>query len=368
MKDPDEVFYSIALTQVPQIGSVHSKTLLEHFNAAKTIFHARPSALEKIPGIGIIRARNICNFRDFKKAEKEMVFIEKFKIAPLLFHGERYPQRLKHCEDPPPILFFKGEADLNVQKVLSVVGTRKQTEYGRGLVEEYLEALSCHDVLVVSGLAYGIDQIAHKAALNNRLKTIGVLASGLDIIYPSSHSALARDMTRQGGLLTEFLSGTKPDKQNFPRRNRIVAGLCDALLVAETDVKGGSMITADIASGYNREIFAIPGRIHDRKSAGCNILIRDNKARLTMHPADMAAFMNWEAAHVTIKQQKIFPELGEDEARIMNIVRDTDTIQLEQLIQLSGINRSHMHAALLNLELAGLLIHQPGGRWAMGST
>lgn len=367
MNDPDEVFYSIALTQVAQIGSVHSRTLVDHFGSAKAIFHAKTSTLERIPGIGTIRAKNILHYRDFKRAEKEIGFIEKFRILPLLIHQELYPQRLKHCEDPPLILFFKGDADLNARKILSLVGTRKQTEYGRSVVEEYLEALSQQDVLIVSGLAYGIDQIAHKAALKNGLKTVGVLASGLDIIYPSSHTALARDMIRQGGLCTEFLSGTKPDKQNFPRRNRIVAGLCDALLVAETDIKGGSMITADIASGYNREIFAVPGRITDRKSAGCNHLIRDNKARLTMHPADLVEFMNWEPVNIKVKQQKIFAELGEDESRIMNIVQEAGTIQLDQLIQLSGMKRSNMHTALLNLELAGVLIPQPGGRWAMGS-
>ncbi len=367
MKDPDEVFYSIALTQVSQIGSVHSKMLVEHFSSARAIFMAKPSALEKIPGIGFIRARNICSFRDFKRVEQEISFIEKFRITPLLLHCESYPQRLKHCEDPPLVLFFKGDADLNAPRTLSVVGTRKHTAYGRAIVEDYLQALSWQDVLVISGLAYGIDQIAHKAALKNNLKTVGVLASGMDIIYPSSHTALARDMTRHGGLLTEFMSGTKPEKQNFPRRNRIVAGLCDALLVAETDVKGGSMITADIASGYNRDIFAVPGRVNDRKSAGCNSLIRDNKARLTVHPSDLVDFMNWEPLPPAPKQQEIFAALGEDETRIVEVVKQEDPIHLDHLIGLSGLKRSSAHATLLNLELAGILVQLPGGRWTMGS-
>jgi DNA processing protein len=367
MKDPEEVFYSIALTQVTQIGSVHSKTLLDHFGSAKAIFGAKQSTLELIPGIGTVRARNICSFRNFQSAENEMAFIDKFRIIPLIFHESQYPQRLKHCEDPPPILFFKGEADLNGGKILSVVGTRKNTDYGRRSVEEYLEALSQQDVLVISGLAYGIDHIAHKAALKNGLKTIGVLASGLDTIYPSSHTTLARDMIRHGGLLTEFLSGTKPDKQNFPRRNRIVAGLCDALLVAETDIRGGSMITADIAAGYNREIFAVPGRINDSKSVGCNSLIRDNKARLTMYPADLVDFMNWEPVMPKMKQQKIFPELDENEARIVEIVKQAELIQLDHLIHLSGLKRSTIHGALLNLELAGVLCQQPGGMWAISA-
>ncbi len=362
MKDPEEVLYSIALTQVPQIGSVHSRILVEHFHSAKALFHAKRSSLEKIPGIGTVRAKNICHFKDFQQAEREISFIEKFNITPFLFHGESYPERLKHCDDPPLVLFFKGEADLNTTKVISVIGTRKQTEYGKAAVEAYLEALNCPEILVVSGLAYGIDQIAHRSAIKNGMKTIGVLASGLDVIYPASHTSLARDMTKNGGIITEFLSGTKPDKQNFPRRNRIVAGLCDALLVAETDVKGGSMITADMAAGYNREIFAIPGRINDRRSAGCNFLIRENKARLTTHPSDLIEFMNWESQSPGPMQQKIFPDLGQDEQLILNLLRNADGIDIESLMARSGFNLSRLHMALLNLELEGLATKQPGGR------
>ncbi|HEX5667961.1 MAG TPA: DNA-processing protein DprA, partial [Chitinophagaceae bacterium] len=273
MKDPGELLYFIALTQVPQIGSVHSKILLEKFGTAGEVFRAKRSLLEKIDGIGAIRAKNISNFKDLRKAEKELAFIEKYRINPLMFHQDEYPKRLKQCADPPVILFYKGNADLNAEKIISIVGTRKQTDYGRFLVEHYLEAWKDQEILIISGLAYGIDQIAHRNSLRFGLSTVGVLANGLDTIYPSSHTSLARDMILNGGLITEFLSGTKPDKQNFPRRNRIVAGMSDAVLVVETDIKGGSMITAEIAGGYNREIFAIPGRVHDRKSAGCNCLI-----------------------------------------------------------------------------------------------
>lgn len=367
MIDPEEVFYAISLTQVPQIGSFHTKLLIDHFGSAKAVFNAGPECLEMVPGIGSVRAKNIRGFRNFKKAEKEMDFIDRFHISPLLLQDDHYPKRLKHCEDPPLVLFFKGNADLNAGKTLSVVGTRKQTEYGCANVEAYVEGLAQPDLLVISGLAYGIDQIAHRAALQHGLPTVGVLASGMNIIYPAAHTALAREMTTHGGLLTEFLSGTKPEKQNFPRRNRIVAGMCDALLVAETDIKGGSMITADIAAGYHREIFAIPGRLHDRKSAGCNSLIRDNKARLTLHPSDLLEQMNWASTKPKAKQADLFGELGVTEARIVQILSGTEPMHIDWLMAAAGLTRGTLYGTLLHLEMAGLIIQLPGGRWTRGT-
>lgn len=359
MKDPDELLYFIALTQVPQIGSVHARILLENFGTAGEVFRAKRSLLEKIEGIGSIRAKNISNFKDLRKAEKELVFIEKYRISPLMFHQDEYPKRLKQCADPPVILFYRGNADLNAEKIISIVGTRKQTEYGSHLVEHYLEALKNQGILIISGLAYGIDQIAHRNSLRFGLPTVGVLANGLDIIYPSSHTSLAREMILNGGLITEFLSGTKPDKQNFPRRNRIVAGMCDALLVVETDIKGGSMITAEIAGGYNREIFAIPGRVHDRKSAGCNCLIRDNKARLSTGPEDLIEFMNWDI-EPRMAQQFIFPELGEDASVLLRLLQEQGAVHVDRLHAISGLMRSSFHSALLNLELEGIVEQLPG--------
>ncbi len=359
MKDPDELLYFIALTLVPQIGSVHSRILLEHYGTASGIFRSKSSMLEKIPGIGSVRAKNICRFKDLKRAEKEISFIEKYRIQPLLFLQDEYPQRLKQCADPPIILFHKGNADLNAKKILSIVGTRKPTEYGKFLVEHYLDAWKNLDILIVSGLAYGIDQIAHRNALKHRLSTVGVLANGLDTIYPSSHTSLAREMILNGGLITEFLSDTQPDKQNFPRRNRIVAGISDAVLVIETDTKGGSMITADMAAGYNREIFSIPGRVHDKKSAGCNSLIRDNKARLSADPQDIIEFMNWDV-ETRVKQQYILPELNEDASVLFRLLQSHGAIHIDQFHSKSGLKRSSFHAALLNLELEGIVVQLPG--------
>jgi DNA processing protein len=364
MRDPEELLYFIALTLVPQIGSVHSRILLEHYGTASGIFRSKTSLLEKIPGIGSVRARNICRFKDLKRAEKEIGFIEKYRIQPLLFFEDEYPQRLKQCADPPIILFHKGNADLNAKKIVSIVGTRKQTEYGKFLVEHYLEAWKKLDLLIVSGLAYGIDQIAHRNALRHGLSTVGVLANGLDIIYPSSHSSLAREMILHGGLITEFLSGTQPDKQNFPRRNRIVAGMCDAVLVVETDTKGGSMITADMAAGYNREIFAIPGRVNDRKSAGCNSLIRDSKARLSIDPQDIIEFMNWDLEKKA-RQQYILPELNEDASALYRLLQTHGAIHIDQFYSKSGLKRSSFHTALLDLELEGIVEQLPGSHYTL---
>ncbi|HSF44609.1 MAG TPA: DNA-processing protein DprA [Chitinophagaceae bacterium] len=361
----DELLFFIALTQIPQIGSIQSRILLEHLGTAAEVFRAKKSLLEKIPGIGTIRADNICQFKDFRSAEKEIQFIEKYRIRPLLYDQDEFPKRLTQCADPPVILYYKGNTDLNVSRVISVVGTRKQTEYGRSLVEQYIEAWRDLGILIVSGLAYGIDQLAHRHSLRVGIPTVGVLASGLDIIYPSSHTSMAREMVLNGGLLTEFTSGTQPDKQNFPRRNRIVAGMCDAVLVVETDVKGGSMITAEIAAGYDREVFAIPGKINDKKSAGCNSLIRDNKARLTLDPADLIEFMNWDLEKKPPRQQVILPELDENATTLLKVLQHEGALHIDRLYALSGLKRSIFHSAVLGLELSGLVTQIPGNFYAL---
>ena len=358
----EELLYSILLTMVPQVGSIQSRILLEQLGSAKKIFHTARSRLEKIPGIGPVRATAIASFRDHKKAEKEIRFIEHNGIRPLTFYSKDYPSRLRNCPDPPPLLYYKGTADLNSKKILSIVGTRKETDLGRELINAYLEAWRDDDLLIISGLAYGIDQLAHRASLRNGLSTVGVLAHGLDKIYPQSHISLAREMKEKGGLLTEFLSNTQPDKQNFPRRNRIVAGISDALLVIETDIKGGSMITAELASGYSREVFAIPGRIQDEKSQGCNYLIRENKARLTMHPMDIPEFMNWTIrtpatpSHV----EPLFNELDPDQLLIAGLLKDHGIMHIDQIQSLSGLQHSRFSSTLLSMEMDRIILQVPG--------
>ena len=273
----NDLLYQIALTLIPNIGPVQAKILLQHCNPDE-IFHAKKSFLEKIEGIGAVRAASITAFRDFSKVEEEIKFIEKYKIKPLFIGSKEYPQRLLNCYDSPTILYYKGNADLNASKIIAVIGTRNHTEYGKQLTENLINDLAASNITVVSGLAYGIDALAHKAALKNNLPTIGVLAHGLDQVYPPLHAGLAKDMIKNnGGLLTEFRSYTTPDKHNFPTRNRIVAGMSDATIVIETGIKGGSMITAELANSYNKDVFAFPGKTTDSKRAGCNYLIKSNR-------------------------------------------------------------------------------------------
>ncbi|MGZ3846943.1 MAG: DNA-processing protein DprA, partial [Flavisolibacter sp.] len=276
-----ELLNQLALTLVPNVGDVQAKVLVNHFGDATSIFKARKSALEKIDGIRGPAATSIKEFKDFHLAEEELKFIEKYKIKTLFLNDPAYPKRLLNCYDSPTLLFYKGSADLNVSKVLAIVGTRSNTEYGKQFTEQLVQDLSAEDILIVSGLAHGIDAIAHRAALKNNLPTVGVVGHGLDKIYPYENTNLAKEMIKQGGgLLTEFFSGSKPDKHNFPLRNRIVAGISDATIVVETDIKGGSMITAKLADAYNRDVFAVPGRSSDKASSGCNHLIKYNKAIL----------------------------------------------------------------------------------------
>lgn len=361
-----DLLYQLSLCDVPNIGHVHAKLLCEHFGSALDIFRASYSTLERIEGIGKVRASCIKNFRDFNKAEKEIAFIEKYNITTLFFNEANYPKRLMNCYDPPILLFFKGNADLNAPKTISIVGTRNHSEYGKSFTEKLVRELAVRDVLVVSGLAFGIDSIAHKSALKNKTATVGVMGHGLDIIYPSENTGLAREMLKSGGILTEFRSHTKPDKHNFPSRNRIVAGISDATVIVESGIKGGSMITAEIAYGYSRDIFAVPGRVIDSKSAGCNHLIRSNKAILLSEPEQLMETLGWqETKNVSGgKQQQLFPELGEDEKKIIELLRNRESMAIDEL-RCVGIAGGDLAAALLNLEVQNLTRSLPGKRYSL---
>jgi len=256
----NDLLYQIALTLVPNIGDVHAKALINIYGNAQSIFKTKKKEPENIVGIGTSRARSIKDFTDFTSSEEEIKFIEKYKITPLFITDENYPKRLLNCFDSPSLLYYRGIADLNTSKIISVVGTRNNSAYGKMVCENFIRELRSENILVVSGLAFGIDTIAHKAALKNDLQTIAVLAHGLDRIYPQQNKALAKQIIEQGGLLTDFISNTSPDKQNFPKRNRIVAGMCDAVIVIESGKKGGSLITAELGNGFNKVFFAIPDR------------------------------------------------------------------------------------------------------------
>jgi DNA processing protein len=357
-----DLLYQLALAQVPHVGYVHAKILALHFGSAEAVFKANRFVLERIEGIGTVRAGSIKSFKDFKKAEDEIAFVEKFRIKPLFITDKEYPQRLVNCYDPPTVLFFKGNADLNASRIIGIVGTRTNTDYGKQVTEKFIKEIASSGVLVVSGLAFGIDAIAHKAALKNKLPTIGALGHGLDTIYPSEHSGLAKDMIKSGGLLTEFRSKTKPDKHNFPSRNRVVAGICDATIVVETGIKGGSMITAEIANSYNRDVFAIPGRTSDSKSAGCNYLIKNNKAMLLTDAQQFIEIMGWD--HTTARskssQKELFIELSDEERVVVTILQEKDVVSVDELVLKSGCSSTTLAAAILNLELKNVIQSLPG--------
>jgi len=357
-----DLLYQIALTLIPNIGPVQAKILLQQYDAAE-VFKAKRSDLEKTEGIGSIRANSIKDFNDFTTAGEEIAFIEKYKIKPLFITDADYPKRLLNCYDSPTLLYYKGEADLNASKIIAVIGTRNHTDYGRQLTENFIADLVELNITVVSGLAYGIDAMAHKAALKNNLPTIGVLAHGLDQVYPSQHTGLAKDMIKQnGGLLTEFRKDTKPDKHNFPTRNRIVAGMSDATIVIETGIKGGSMITAELANGYNKDVFAFPGKVTDSKSGGCNYLIKNNKAMLLTDAKEFITTMNWLPAEKqpVKKQKELFIELTADEKIIINILREKESSPIDEINHKSGLSSSAVAAAILNLELQNVVVSLPG--------
>ena len=284
----------IALTLIPGIGDKMIKSLIAHCQTPEAIFSEKKSNLQKIPGIGSNAVRLLHSANTLKRAEKEIEFLDSKNIEAHFFTDKEYPDRLKHCEDGPAIIYYKGNKNLNDQKFIAVVGTRKATHYGKTLTQRIIEDLKPLNATIVSGLAYGIDICAHKAALESNLSTIGVLAHGLDRIYPQIHSNVAEQMKSHGGLITEFISETNPDKENFPKRNRIIAGLCDAILVIEAAKTGGALITANIANSYNRDVFAIPGRIGDTFSEGCNTLIKTNRAALFQSVKDLEYIMGWE--------------------------------------------------------------------------
>ncbi len=358
----NDLLYQISLTLIPNIGDVHAKALINYFGNAEAIFKAKKKELEEIEGIGSIRARSIKGFNDFTKAEEEISFIEKYKLTPLFITDVNYPQRLLNCYDSPIILYYRGNADLNTSEIIAIVGTRNHNEYGKHVCEKFVDDLANENVLIVSGLAFGIDSIAHKSALKNNLKTIGVLAHGLDRIYPSQNKHLAKQIIEQGGLLTDFRSKTNPDKQNFPKRNRIVAGISDAIVVIETGIKGGSLITAELGNGYNKDVFAIPGRINDTKSEGCNYLIKNNKACLITSANDLLENMSWKEHKKPSakKQRELFIELSDDEKIIVNILQQQEQIHIDELYIKSALSSSAVASALLTLEMQNVVSSLPG--------
>ncbi|MGB0862075.1 MAG: DNA-processing protein DprA [Saprospiraceae bacterium] len=364
MKD---LLHLMALTKVKLVGSVHAKTLLTHFGNAADVFKASQSELKVIPNIGEKIASNIRRFNAFSDAEKELKFIEKNKIKVHTYFDESYPHRLKHYNDAPIILYQKGEIDLNFPRAVAIVGTRKATERGKDFCKKLVKELKEYDIIVNSGLAYGIDYTAHKQSVESNIPTIGVLAHGLDRIYPATHQGLATKMLANGGLVTEFPSETNPDRQNFPSRNRIIAGMSDAVIVVETKITGGSMITAHIANNYNKDVFAVPGRLQDEHSKGCNHLIKTHKAALIESAEDIGYIMRWDKKDESAAQiqRQIFVDLTPEESQIVNLLRTKENIGTDKLSFDLQKSTSQIAVLMLGLEFKGVVKPLPGSRFAL---
>lgn len=357
----EELLYTIAINQVHGIGPVVAKELIRKIGSAQQVFELSSRELQGFKTIGesIIAARGLGQV--FTRAEQELLFIEHNSIEAIHYKSNEYPRGLSHQADSPLILFKKGGGRLNELKTISIVGTRKATPYGKDFCRQLCEEISELSVAVHSGLAYGIDITAHKAALEFGLPTYGTLAHGLDRIYPAAHKSIANQMLQEGGWISEFLSGTNPDRENFPKRNRIVAGISDATIVVESAKKGGSIITANLANSYNKDVFALPGRKNDLRSEGCNYLIKSHKAHLIESAQDLIDIMGWkdEKKAAQTVQTQLFSSLNEDESSIIRMLQERP-YSIDEISSSTKIPMADLSTKLLMMEFDGLVKPLPG--------
>lgn len=361
--------YRIGLGLIDGVGPVLAKKLVAWCGSVEAVFRESPRHLTKIPGIGRAIASSIQKSEVMHRAATEIRFIEDHAIRPIFYLDHDYPRRLTHCEDGPLMLYCQGNMNLNVQRVVSIVGTRKASEYGLSQCEKLVEGLVNRGVLVVSGLAYGVDICAHRSTLKNAGATVGVLAHGLDTIYPALHRKTAKAMMDQGGLITENISGVAPDRENFPKRNRIVAGLADAVVVVESGLKGGSMITANLANDYHRDVFAFPGQIGSKASEGCNRLIKTHRAQLIDSVEDLDYFLGWDRPAVPQKPKpKTFVNLTEGEQGVAHFLQNNGAQTLDQLSLHLGMSQGKLSALLLSLEFKSVIAVSPGKTYQLTSS
>lgn len=356
-----ELFYRIALTFVPETGPITARRLTEHFGSAEAVFKAPLKELKTVSGLGEVRAKAFRDESIFSQVEEELNYIQKHNVSVIWLHDEGYPERLKNCADAPLLMYYIGSATLNPEKTVAVVGTRKYSDYGQRATEQLVEELKGTGVTIISGLAHGIDTIAHKAAVKNGMPTIGVVGHGLDKMYPAANKNLAKEMMANGGVLSEYPSGTPADRGHFPMRNRIVAGLSDITVVVESDIKGGALITARVADSYNRDVAAFPGRIYDAKSSGCNELIRTNIANMITCADDLLELMNWkEAGKKKPVQKQLFINLSPEEKTVYDVLGSKDMVHADELLHLCNMTSSQLASTLLMMEMQGLVKALPG--------
>lgn len=358
-----ELFYTLALLKVEGIGDVVAKKLINHCGSAQEVFQSKKKILLSIDGVGEILYKKLQDQSVFKLAENELLFMEKETISYSYFQDDLYPERLKHCVDSPVVLFQSGNIDLENKKLINIVGTRQITPYGIEFTKNLIADLAPMNPVIVSGFAYGVDIVAHQAAIENNLQTIGVLAHGLNQIYPKTHKKYITKMEQNGGFMTEFWSTSNPDRENFVKRNRIVAGMCEATIVIESAEKGGSLITANMANDYNRDVFAVPGRITDKFSRGCNNLIKTQRAHLLDSAADLIYILNWDLEeHKNVKpiQKQLFVSLTEEEQKIYDYLQTKDKELMDTIALECDFPIFKMSSILLNMELKGVVRPLPG--------
>lgn len=356
--------YQLSLTQIVGIGPILAKQAIAFAGSADKVFQLSYSELLKIPGFGEKSARAVSDFNAFDVVEQQWESLQKHKIKAVFYLDGEYPYRLRQLPDCPLFLFVKGELQLSPLRCIGVVGTRKMTAYGKQMISEFAEGFRGLDVTVFSGLAYGVDIATHKACNERAIKNFAVLAHGLDRIYPPTHSSTARkSLENGGGLISEYLPGVMPDRENFPKRNRILAALVDVLLVVESADKGGSLISASYASDLNREVMAIPGDVNNKYSIGCNRLIKYHKAHLYEKPEDLIRLMNWDVERNKGLQIPMFNSLSKEEQEVYSIIKSFKTIELQHLVLESKRTSSYLAGVLLELELKNCIYSLPGMRY-----
>jgi DNA processing protein len=361
-----EKIYLIALTKMPKVGPVLAKNLISYCGGVEAVFKETKKNMLKIPGIGQGFVDNWDPKFAIKEAEAELKFTQKNNITVLSYLSDDYPKRLSNFDSSPIVLYYKGTSNLNHHRTVAVVGTRQPSEYGRTMCDRLIAGLLPYNVLLVSGLAFGVDAAAHRKCVDVRIPTIGVLGHGLDRIYPAEHKQLSNKMIENGGVLSEFPSGTNPDRENFPMRNRIIASMSDVVIVIESKRKGGSIITAEFANEYNKDVFAVPGPVTEELSEGCNKLIKQNKAHLIESAADIAYIMRWEEIDAgKVIQKQLFVELDDVETIMVGHIRDNKELAIDALTYKMGMTPSEVSSLLLGLEFKGMIKTLPGKKYIL---
>lgn len=361
----DQRLYQLGLHLTPGLGGVLIRYLIAHFGDAQKVFEANYKTLIRVTGVGEAIARTVLQKEGLRAAEDELLKLEKLNANMVFYTDAHFPHRLKSLYDAPVLLYTKGNIDFNKGRYVSLVGTRKATDYGRNITEQIVEGLVNHDVTIVSGLAYGIDISAHRASVRSRIPTIGVMATGVDVVYPEGHTKTAGEMETNGGIVTEYCLGTKPDPMRFPARNRIIAGLSDAVIVVESAKKGGGLLTAEFANNYNRDVFAVPGNLSNPYSIGPNNLISANKAQIFTGVENLLESLSWLTTKASVKVA-LPDHFTQEESQIVALLRQRGEMHIDNLTWESQVSTGKLATLLLNLELQGYIRSLPGKRYALG--